>query len=128
TARKRAESLAAVPLAVSVWDEEDLRRRGLATTPELAAHTPNLLWHSILGFSTPQVFLRGIGNTTFNANQASPVAMHRDGAYQGATVAYGFGFLDVDRVEILKGPQGTLYGRNTTGGVVNVVSRTPSVI
>ena len=125
TARKREENLRAVPQAVTVLTHEDLQRYGTKTSPEIAHQTPNLMWHSILGFSTPHIFLRGIGNATFNANQASPVGIHVDGIYQGSSVTYGFGLLDLDRVEILKGPQGTLFGRNTTGGVVNFISRKP---
>ncbi len=125
TARKREEALHAVPEAVSVLSRDDLQRFGFRTSPEIAQQTPNLMWHSILGFATPHVFLRGIGNATFNANQASPVGIHLDNAYQGSSLTYGFGLMDLERVEILKGPQGTLFGRNTTGGVVNFISRKP---
>jgi iron complex outermembrane receptor protein len=125
TARKRAEALRAVPLSVTVYSARNLADLGLTTSPELAPATPNLMWHSILGFSTPNIFLRGIGNTTFNANQAGPVGIHVDGVYQGSSVSYGFGLMDLERVEILKGPQGTLFGRNTTGGVINFISARP---
>jgi iron complex outermembrane receptor protein len=125
TARKRTETLREVPQPVTVYGADDLARLGYTTSPEIALQTPNLLWHSILGFATPNIFLRGIGNTTFNANQASPVGLHADGVYQGSSVAYGFGLLDLERVEIMKGPQGTLFGRNTTGGVINFIARKP---
>jgi iron complex outermembrane receptor protein len=125
TARKRAERLIDVPQAVTAVSAEDIARLGLSTSGEISLQTPNLLWHSILGFATPNIFLRGIGNTTFNANQAGPVGLHLDGVYQGSNVSYGFGLLDLERVEILKGPQGTLFGRNTTGGVVNFIARKP---
>jgi iron complex outermembrane receptor protein len=125
TARKRAETLADVPQALTVYRADDLARLGYTTSPEIAQQTPNLMWNSILGFSTPNIFLRGIGNTTFNANQAGPVGIHVDGIYQGSSVAYGFGLMDLERVEILKGPQGTLFGRNTTGGVINFISTRP---
>jgi iron complex outermembrane receptor protein len=103
----------------------DLADLSYTTSPEIAQQTPNLQWNSILGFSTPNIVLRGIGNATFNANQASPVGIHVDGVYQGSSIAYGFGLMDLDRVEILKGPQGTLFGRNTTGGVINFISAKP---
>lgn len=125
TARKRVEVLQAVPQALTVYRARDLADFNIVTSPEIAPHTPNLMWHSILGFSTPNIFLRGIGNTTFNANQAGPVGIHVDGVYQGASITHGFGLLDIERVEILKGPQGTLFGRNTTGGVVNFISAKP---
>lgn len=125
TARKRAETLSDVPQAVSVFTAEDVARFGYTTSAELVRQTPNLMWHSILGFATPNIFLRGIGNTTFNGNQANPVGLHVDGIYQGATITYGFGLLDLDRIEVLKGPQGTLFGRNTTAGVVNFIPRKP---
>ena len=125
TARKRPERVGDVPQAVGVFTAEDIERLGYTVSSDLVRQTPNLMWHSVVGFATPQIFLRGIGNTTFNGNQANPVGLHVDGVYQGATITYGFGLLDLDRVEILKGPQGTLFGRNTTGGVVNFVTRKP---
>ena len=127
TARKRIEMLSTVPQSIAVLTERDLTARQITTSPELAAAVPGLMWQSILGYATPNIFLRGIGNTTFNANQASPVGIHRDGVYQGSSVTYGFGLFDLDRVEILKGPQGTLFGRNTTGGVINFVTRKPNL-
>ncbi len=125
TARKRAEPLAEVPQAVGVFTAADIERLGYTVSSDLVRQTPNLMWHSVVGFATPQIFLRGIGNTTFNGNQANPVGLHVDGVYQGATITYGFGLLDLERIEILKGPQGTLFGRNTTGGVVNFIPRKP---
>lgn len=125
TARKRTESLQDVPLSLSVLSHEDLRRRGVTLSGELANLIPNLEWQSIIGQATPQVFLRGIGNNTFNANQANPIAVYTDSVYQGSTLNYGFQLFDVERVEVLKGPQGTLYGRNTTGGLFNVITRSP---
>jgi iron complex outermembrane receptor protein len=127
TARKRVERLADIPQAVTVISAADIAARDLATSADLVHAVPNLTWQSILGLATPQIFLRGIGNATFNANQASPVGIYADGIYQGANVTYGFALLDLDRVEILKGPQGTLFGRNTSAGVVNFVSRRPDV-
>ena len=125
TARKRVEVLGEVPQALTVYRAEDLTGLSYVTSPEIAQQTPNLTWNSILGFASPNIFLRGIGNTTFNANQAGPVGIHVDGVYQGSSVSYGFGLMDLDRVEILKGPQGTLFGRNTTGGVINFISARP---
>src|SRR5207247_660484 len=107
-ARKRPETLSAVPQTVTVYSAADLAAAGDTVSGDIAERTPNLMWHSIFGFATPQLFLRGIGNTTFNANQASPVGLHVDSVYQGSSIGYGFALLDLDRVEILKGPQGTL--------------------
>lgn len=125
TARKRTEVLRQVPAAITVISNDDIAASQLTTSPEIAARVPGLVWQSILGYSTPNIFLRGIGNATFNANQASPVGIHRDGIYQGSSVTYGFGLYDLERIEVLKGPQGTLFGRNTTGGVINFVTRKP---
>jgi iron complex outermembrane receptor protein len=125
TARKRVETLGDVPQAVSVFTAEDVARFGYTTSSDLVRQTPNLMWHSILGMATPHIFLRGIGSTTFNGNQANAVGLHIDGVYQGATITYGFGLLDLERIEILKGPQGTLFGRNTTAGVINFIPRKP---
>jgi iron complex outermembrane receptor protein len=125
TARKRTENLEVVPGSISVLTADDLDSRQIRTSPDIAAAIPGLTWESILGYATPNIFLRGIGNATFNANQAGPVGIHRDGVYQGSSVTYGFGLYDLDRVEVLKGPQGTLFGRNTTGGVINFITRKP---
>ena len=127
TARKRTETLEAVPDAVTVLTARDLERLDLKTSSDIAAVVPGLMWQSIFGYATPNIFLRGIGNATFNANQASPVGIHEDDVYQGSSITYGFGLFDLDRVEVLKGPQGTLFGRNTTGGVINFVTRKPDV-
>ncbi|MEQ9448498.1 MAG: TonB-dependent receptor, partial [Rhodospirillaceae bacterium] len=126
TARKREEALRSIPQAIHVLTAEDLERLNVGVSGEIAEKTPNLMWHSILGFSTPQIFLRGIGNATFNANQANPVGIHFDDIYQGSNITYGFGLFDLERVEVLKGPQGTLFGRNTTGGVINFIPRKPN--
>lgn len=128
TARKRPERVADVPQAVGIFTAADIERLGYTVSADIVRQTPNLMWHSVVGFATPQIFLRGIGSTTFNGNQANPVGLHVDGVYQGATITYGFGLLDLDRIEILKGPQGTLFGRNTTGGVVNFIPRKPDPV
>lgn len=125
TARKRTEVVTSVPQAIGVFTADDIARFGYTTSPDLVRQTPNLMWHSILGLATPNIFLRGVGNVTYNANQANPVGLHMDGVYQGSSVTYGFGLLDLERIEILKGPQGTLFGRNTTAGVINYISRKP---
>ncbi|MGZ6213038.1 MAG: TonB-dependent receptor plug domain-containing protein, partial [Candidatus Binataceae bacterium] len=127
TARKRSEKLDSVPEAITILTPDSLAASGITTSPEIATAVPGLMWQSILGFATPNIFLRGIGNATFNANQASPIGIYRDGVYQGSSPTYGSGLFDLDRVEVLKGPQGTLFGRNTTGGVIDFISRQPNV-
>src|SRR4051812_15178985 len=72
TARKRTEKLETVPEALTILTADDLAASGFITSPDIAQAVPGLMWQSILGFATPNIFLRGIGNATFNANQASP--------------------------------------------------------
>ena len=127
TAQKRSERLQDVPITVTAFSGKALDELGVLSSGDVAAYTPNLTWRSEFGYTTPQVFLRGIGNNTFHAYGVSPVGIYADGVYMGSNLTHGFNLYDLERVEVLKGPQGTLYGRNTTGGLVNFIARKPSV-
>jgi len=122
TAQKRAESLQSVPGAVSALGEEALRDRGINTVQDLQYQTPG--FQAGTGFNTTTVFIRGVGQT-INASQPG-VAFHVDGVYQTRPWSAALGQADVARIEILRGPQGTLYGRNATAGAVNVVTNAPT--
>ena len=63
----------------------------------------------------------------YSSNQASPIGVYSDESYMGAVYTHGMNFFDVDRLEVLRGPQGTLYGKNTTGGAINIITRTPMI-
>lgn len=128
TANKREQTLLEVPSSVLVIDGEALRERGVKTFIDMAQQTPGVIVStSLVGGPTVQNFtIRGIGFDDFRPNGNPSAAVHFDGIYQGSGALIGGQMFDVQRVEILKGPQGTLYGRNTTAGAVNVISNKPS--
>ena len=128
TAQRRSESILKVPISMASLSQGDLAKRGVTTALSLAGQVPSLQVNSPYGDSMPNFTLRGIGvGNEHNFNQASPIGVYADDAYISARVAQGLGMFDLERVEVLAGPQGTLYGRNTTGGAINFISRKPSL-
>jgi iron complex outermembrane receptor protein len=125
TAAKRTERLQDVPIAVSVVGGEALARSRVTTSDDLVTKVPNLQLTATVGDNTPIFALRGISMSDFSLNQASPVATYYDEVYKGNFAFLGVALFDLERVEVLRGPQGTLYGKNTTGGAVNFISRAP---
>ena len=124
TARKRDETLADVPIAISAVTGDTIERRGFNSVKELATQTPGL---NISSDGTGRAFvsIRGVGVTLVQTVQPG-VGLFIDGIYQPNTAYLNNPLLDVERVEVLRGPQGTLYGKNTLGGAINVISRQPS--
>jgi len=123
TAQKRAESLQEIPIAVSALNEEALQQSGFDGVEDLSFLVPSLQ----LGNFGPTTFLsiRGIGSENTTGGSDPGVALHVDGVYVGRPVGALFSAFDAERVEVLRGPQGTLYGRNATGGSVNLLSKKP---
>lgn len=126
TAEKREVSLQDVSLAVSAFSQDRLDQSGISTINELQNVTPNLQFTTVGNFG-PHVILtmRGVGTDVVTSNADTGVALYQDGVYMGRSSAALMGFYDVERVEVLRGPQGTLYGRNSTGGSINVLSARP---
>jgi outer membrane receptor protein involved in Fe transport len=123
TAQRRSENLQNVPIAVSAVTGDMLERRGVRTTEELASAVPSMTVFATAGFVQPRV--RGIGNNVFGAGYENGVSTYIDGVYIVSAPASLFSLSNVERVEVLKGPQGTLFGRNATGGLIHVVTREP---
>lgn len=123
TAQRREQSLQEVPVAVTVVDAEVMASSGLNTTEDLQLMTPGLVSTSVNGSS--QTYIRGVGNQSSVIGGESSVATYVDGVYIASLTGAVFGFNNVERVEVLRGPQGTLFGRNATGGVLQVVTRRP---
>ena len=124
TAQKREQATTDVPMAITAMTGDDLKTLGLTDTRDLAMLVPGLSY-SESPQQTPVYTMRGIGFNTFNFTSTSPVGVYYDefsSPYPYATKGMAF---DITRVEVLKGPQGTLYGRNTTGGLVNYISNQP---
>ena len=126
TANKREENIQEVPIAVTAIGGQVLQDLGVTDIRNLNALAPSLQIKTDDNAANPKLFIRGIGLNDFNPNTASAVAIYTDGVYIGSPLAQMGQFFDLDRVEVLRGPQGTLYGRNTTGGAINVISRKPS--
>jgi iron complex outermembrane receptor protein len=124
TAQRRAERLAEVPIAITAVGGEQLEAAGLRGTLDLPSVTPGLSFNTLAGGAV--VFLRGVGTTNPVVGNESSVALYVDGLYQPSFKGSTFSFDNVERVEVLKGPQGTLFGRNATGGAIQVIFKDPS--
>ncbi|HWW58367.1 MAG TPA: TonB-dependent receptor [Sphingopyxis sp.] len=123
TARKRDETLADVPIAVTAIDGDTLTARGLNSVREAAVLSPGLNINSD-GTGRAFVSIRGVGVTLVQSVQPG-VGLFIDGIYQPNTAYLNNPLVDVERIEVLRGPQGTLYGKNTMGGAINVITRQP---
>jgi iron complex outermembrane receptor protein len=124
TAQKREQSLRDVPLSITALGDQSLKNSGVNNISQLQGVAPNVQTSANLGVTS--VLLRGIGSSAFNVGGDSSVAYHVDGVYIARQRAQTGGFFDVERLEIIRGPQGDLYGRNATGGSVNVITRRPT--
>jgi iron complex outermembrane recepter protein len=122
TAQRRSESLQEVPISITALSGDTLRKAGIQDTESLATLTPGLLvQRSVVG----KISIRGVGNENYTISGDPGVAVHSDGVYVARAAAGLFDLFDIERVEVLRGPQGTLYGRNATGGVINVLPNRP---
>jgi len=127
TATKRAERLQDVPISVSAIGGDQLQKSRVTNADDLVTKVANLQLTSIVGDNTPIFALRGVSMSDYSLNQSSPVATYYDEVYKGNFAFLGVAMYDLERVEVLRGPQGTLYGKNTTGGAVNLISRAPEL-
>jgi iron complex outermembrane receptor protein len=124
TAQRVEQRLQDVPAAISAISGESLANDGVARVSDLTARVPSLSVSRNLGVTN--IYIRGIGNTFLNVGGDQSIAVHSNGVYIGRPRAQAIAFLDLDRVEVLRGPQGTLYGRNATGGAINIITRQPT--
>jgi len=127
TAQRREQSVQDVGIAVSVVDDAALEQRGIGNVNQIADATPSLEVEPAFGGGAAQFRLRGVGFQDYASNNAPTVGVYvNEVAYPVPVMTQGLIF-DMARVEVLRGPQGTLYGRNTTGGAVNFVTNRPSM-
>lgn len=126
SAQKRVQNLQAVPIAITNLSSEDIERYGLESASDLQFQTPGLVVTYASTSAIPNFSIRGIGLNDFTAVQGSPVAIHVDDVYLGSSTMLNFALFDIEHAEVLKGPQGTLYGRNSTGGAVNFFTNAPT--
>jgi iron complex outermembrane receptor protein len=124
TAEKRAESLQDVPISIVAFSQDKLEKLGITDIKGLASKVPNVLVQEFTGSSTSvRLFIRGVGQNDVQITQDPSVALYMDGVYIGSSVGTAFESADTERIEVLRGPQGTLYGRNATGGAINIITR-----
>ena len=127
TAEKRTESLQDLSQAVTAFSTEDLDQRDLTTFVDLSAIAPGVNIAKNEGFKTV-ITIRGVGNEANQNAIANPsVSYHLDGIYVASPFALQTDFLDLERIEVLRGPQGTLFGQNSTGGAINVITIAPTM-
>jgi iron complex outermembrane receptor protein len=127
TATKREESIYEVPIAITAFTEEMMIRQGITDLTDIGKFVPNL---NVTGFSAGHVssvnpFIRGIGLQDHLITTEPGVSVYVDGVYLGRQVGQNWSLANIERVEVLRGPQGTLYGRNSIGGAINIITRKP---
>jgi iron complex outermembrane receptor protein len=128
TARKRTENVKDVPISVSALTNKKLEVLGSSgmDVRSLSAKVPSLLIESSFGRTFPRFYIRGLGNTDFDLLASQPVSLIYDDVVLENSLTKGMPMFDLERVEVLRGPQGTLFGRNTTAGIIKVQSKKPT--
>jgi len=125
TAEKRTQSINDVPLSVAALAGSDIEVGKISSLNDVAFRTPGLTFNQF-NVGEPRIYIRGIGNSSDSAASDPAVGVFLDEVYIGRTGGVGFDLFDLERIEILRGPQGTLYGKNTNGGAINIVTSRPS--
>src|ERR1700693_2369986 len=123
TAEKRSENLQDVPIAVTALSAESLAKRGIEGTADLLAVIPGLSYSTNAGAAAPRI--RGVGTAVAAAGNENSVSTYVEGVYYASAPASVLSFNNVDQIAVLKGPQGTLFGRNATGGLIQITTRSP---
>lgn len=127
TAQKREQSAQTVPVAIAVISGNEVLDRGIYSSNDIQRLAPGLSGQQS-GFSRPRWFIRGIGSNDPNLTTESPLGVYNDEVFTALTSLQSFPIFDLERVEVLRGPQGTLWGKNTTAGAVNYISRRPDFV
>lgn len=127
TAQKKEESLQDAPISLAAFGYDDLEKEGISNIGDLGAKVPNL---DITPFptnnTTLRLYIRGVGVNDVQITQDPSIGVYADGIYIARSTGLALDVADLERIEVLRGPQGTLYGRNSTGGAINIVTRKPS--
>lgn len=126
TAQKRSESVQKVPATITAIGGDTLEHMAIDSAVDVARFAPNANAWNNDGRSRPRYFIRGIGNGNVSNNAVGAVSLYNDEVYLNSLVLQGFPIVDLERVEVLSGPQGTLQGKNATAGAINFISRRPS--
>jgi iron complex outermembrane receptor protein len=125
TAQKREQRFGDVGISGTAYSGESLAKAGVGQIADLALLTPNVQIKNVMANSIPNVTIRGIGLNDYAANNNPAAGIYVDDVYLVSPAMLSFSMFDLERVEVLKGPQGTLFGRNTTAGTVNFISKKP---
>jgi len=125
TAQKRSESMQDVPLAITAIAGDKLREANIASLQDVGNRTPGMVF-AAFSPGQPEIAIRGIGTKEDGASASDSTVVSIDGVYIAARTAQVFDIFDLERVEVLRGPQGTLYGKNSIGGSINFVTSKPS--
>ena len=127
TAQKRSENIQDVPISIQAFSAKDIQALGIKSSIDLGAVTPNVDIALVAGpGNQPIITIRGIGLNDYDTNNAGPNGIYVDEVYLSAPSSQSFQTFDLARIEVLKGPQGTLYGRNTSGGAINFITNKPT--
>lgn len=126
TAQRREENMQDIPIAITVFPAQELIEFRINRASQIAQYTPNVNLKTTIGSQNPVITIRGVGLNDESPNGNPAVGVYVDGVYLNSITMMSFQVFDTERVEVLKGPQGTLYGRNTTAGAINFVSRKPA--
>src|SRR5882757_10291682 len=130
TAQRREERLQDIPIAITAFGAAAIEKLGVTNVEQLANFAPNVRFDftaPVSGASDAAgVFIRGVGQADFALTTEAGVGTYVDGVYMSRSIGGVLDVLDIDRMEILRGPQGTLFGRNTIGGAINIVSTKPT--
>jgi len=128
TAQKREESIQKTPISLAAFSSADLENKGINSLVDLRSEVPNLqLTPHPNSTVTTRVFMRGVGNNDDQITQDPSVAVYLDGVYVARSQGLAADVADIERVEVLRGPQGSLYGRNATGGAINFITKAPEL-
>jgi iron complex outermembrane receptor protein len=128
TARKRAESVQETPVSMVAFSEESLKQASMDSFKDLGNSAPNIEINGGIpngGGSATQIYIRGVGQDDYSFPNEPGVGLYVDDVYVARSAGGDFGFMDIERIEVLRGPQGTLYGRNTIGGAVKIITKKP---
>ncbi|QLC26445.1 TonB-dependent receptor [Parasphingopyxis algicola] len=129
TARRREETLQETPISITTFDADALVDRGISNLSGIGDFTPNLVFDqgtgNTGGSTSSQIYIRGIGQADFLFTTEPGVGIYVDGVYLPRSIGSIMDLVDLERVEVLRGPQGTLFGKNSVGGAVNIVTRRP---
>lgn len=117
-ARRRQENLQSVPISITAVSAEALQTYHLGNSTELQNYVPNLTINGAFGSTNPQIFIRGVGNNDYNDNAGSTVGVYLDGVFLNAPAGKLLQMFDLESVQVLRGPQGTLFGKNNTAGAI----------